>query len=373
MADTRLISLNEESYDYSDDSLFNINSWGADLSFRELITMYDEDELAKPELQRKYVWTKEEASKFIDSLLLGLPVPSIFLAKVEDRKLIIDGYQRIMTVYDFVKGTFSGDKKIFKLTNSEAINYRWRGKAFAELPKDEQRRINSTTIHAIIFEQKHPKNDSGMYKIFERINTSGRNLKPQEIRNCVYHGTLNVALIKLNNYQAWRDLWGSPVQDSRMTDIEFILRFFALDKLLLDGIDIKRIILKKELNEFMADNANAAADKIAELSTEFENVVELIWKALGACAFRNVTRVTAKEPGQEFSKFIHPAIFDAVSIAAARFERESSRGVASQFTVENYKRLLNNQEFIDCITNRTTNSDKLKRRVELAYSFLFGA
>lgn len=65
--------------DYSDDSLFNISSWGADLSFREIISMYDEDELVKPELQRKYVWDRNEASRFIESLLMGLPVPSIFL------------------------------------------------------------------------------------------------------------------------------------------------------------------------------------------------------------------------------------------------------------------------------------------------------
>lgn len=120
--------------DYSDDSLFNISSWGADLSFRELISMYEDDELVKPELQRKYVWDRTEASRFIESILLGLPVPSIFLAQAGSQKLIVDGYQRIMTVYDYVKrGVFSADGKVFKLSNSEKINRRWRNKAFAEL------------------------------------------------------------------------------------------------------------------------------------------------------------------------------------------------------------------------------------------------
>lgn len=94
----------EEMSSYSDDSLFNISSFGTDISFRELITMYDEGDLEKPEMQRRYVWQKQEASRFIDSILLGLPVPSIFLAKNnEEKRLIVDGYQRIMTVYDFVK------------------------------------------------------------------------------------------------------------------------------------------------------------------------------------------------------------------------------------------------------------------------------
>ena len=144
--------INEENDDYyTDDSMFNISSWGADLSFREIISMYDEDELVKPELQRKYVWDKVEASRFIESLLMGLPVPSIFLAQSGSQKLIVDGYQRIMTVYDYVNGIFSTDKKIFKLSNSEKINKRWRNKAFKELTSDEKRKIRSTTIHAIVF------------------------------------------------------------------------------------------------------------------------------------------------------------------------------------------------------------------------------
>ena len=182
MSDIKTTSIKGETLSYSDDSLYNINSWGADLSFREIISMYKDGELLKPELQRKYVWGRNEASRFIDSILLGLPVPSIFFAKEpNETKLIIDGYQRIMTVYDFVTGTFSGDNKVFKLSNSDIINQKWRGKAFVELEKEEQRRINSTTIHAIIFEQKHPDNNTGMYQIFERINTGGKILRPQEI------------------------------------------------------------------------------------------------------------------------------------------------------------------------------------------------
>src|SRR3712207_2074039 len=97
----------EQDDSYSDDSLYNINSWGADLSFRELVERYKDGEILKPEMQRNYVWDKAEASRFIDSILLGLPVPSIFLAKPEimdEKLLIVDGYQRIMTVYDFIEG-----------------------------------------------------------------------------------------------------------------------------------------------------------------------------------------------------------------------------------------------------------------------------
>lgn len=373
MADQKIIGISEELLDYSDDSLFNINSWGADLSFRELIMMYDDDELVKPELQRKYVWSKEEASKFIDSLLLGLPVPSIFLAKVGDQKLIIDGYQRLMTVYDYVKGTFSGNNSVFKLTNSESIHQRWRGKTFIQLSKEEQRRIQSTTIHAIIFEQKHPANDSGMYKIFERINTSGRNLKPQEIRNCVYHGSLNTALMEANEYDSWRSLWGSASSDSRMTDIEFILRFMTMNNLTQIGTDAKQISLKQELNLFMAKNSTANEEQIEALVSEFKLVMDTLWAALGNISFRNLTKITEKNPTQKFLPAIHPAIFDAVSVATAQILQSGNTATVKNCTETNYRLLLNNTEFIDCITTRTTNTEKILRRVELARNILFGA
>ncbi|RZM21470.1 MAG: DUF262 domain-containing protein [Pedobacter sp.] len=164
----------EDNDSYSDDSLFNIKSWGADLSFRELIQRYDDDELVKPELQRQYVWDKSEASRFIDSVLLGLPVPSIFLAQtLDERLLIIDGYQRIMTVYDFVRGIFSRDESTFNLSRSEKINSRWRGKMFLDLSDTEQRRVKNTTIHAIIFAQQQASpDDTSLFQVFERINTS---------------------------------------------------------------------------------------------------------------------------------------------------------------------------------------------------------
>ena len=246
----------EENDYYSDDYLFKISSWGADLSFRELIQRYEDNELVKPELQRKYVWDKTEASRFIDSLLLGLPVPSIFLAKTPDEKLlIIDGYQRIMTVYDYVRGIFAGDNKVFKLSRSEKINPKWRGRAFSELTDTEQRKIRNTTIHAIIFLQQHPTgDDTSLYQVFERINTSGRTLMPQEIRNCVYQGSFNTLLFELNKLPNWRILFGSKDVDQRMRDIEFILRFFALNSPEFEAITQDNISLKKFLNQFMSIN-----------------------------------------------------------------------------------------------------------------------
>jgi len=225
------LNASERNDDYSNDDLYNITSWGADITLRDIIASYNDGDIIKPELQRKYVWDKKEASRFIESILLGLPVPSIFLAKsIDSRQLIVDGYQRIKTIYDFERGIWSGDGSVFKLTNSDRINERWRNKSYSELNSDDQRGFRTYTIHAIIFEQKQPKNDSGLYQIFERINTSGRTLLPQEIRNCVYQGLLNSLVIELNKYPKWRFLFGEKNEHPRMQDLEFILRFFTLSQ-----------------------------------------------------------------------------------------------------------------------------------------------
>lgn len=367
----------EEDSSYSDDDLFNITSWGADLSFRELIMMYDDKDLVKPTLQRNYVWKLDEASRLIDSILLGLPIPSIFLAKKNEQQLIIDGYQRIKTVYDYVKGIFSQNNKIFKLSNSVIINERWRGKAFSELSDDEQRRIKNTTIHAIIFEQKKPNNDTGMFQIFERINTSGRTLSSQEIRNCVYHGHFNDLLIELNKNNDWRELLNCK-EDIRMLDMENILRFFAITNIEHTTFYSKnQIILKKYLNEYMSQYSNIHDDEYERLKTCFQNVMHLINSYLGNNAFNNLSfKNTNNEEitySQTYVPKFHPTVFEAISAAflyAYNHNIDFSIYDSSNLK-EKHIELLNNEDFKDAISNRTTNLDNIKKRITLATKYLF--
>ena len=350
--------------DYSDDSLFNISSWGADLSFRELISMYEEDELVKPELQRKYVWDKVEASRFIESILLGLPVPSVFLAQSGSQKLIVDGYQRIMTVYDYMRGIFSTDKKVFRLSNSDKINVRWRNKAFAELSTDDQRKIKSTTIHAIIFEQKKPENDgTSLYQVFERINTSGRTLTPQEIRNCVYQGTFNTMLFELNENRTWRKLFGTEEADSRMRDLEYILRFFTMKTDTILDSESRQISLKKALNDFMKTHKDDNPGNIQRFKNEFERTVQLVYDHIGKNAFRNYTR-------SKFSKKFHPAIFDAIMVAVFLIDQKGIK--LTDIPVEKHIALLDNKGFRDATSKRTTDVENIRKRIFLAGEMLFG-
>jgi Protein of unknown function DUF262. len=375
MANTKEIisDIKEETTSYSDDSLFNITSFGTDMTFRELITMYEEGDLEKPEMQRKYVWDKNEASRFIDSILLGLPVPSIFLAKTDDEKrLIVDGYQRIMTVYDYVKrGVFGGDGKSFSLSNSDIINTRWRGKTFQELQPEEQRKIRNSPIHAIVFEQKEPKHDTGMYQIFERINISGRSLKPQEIRNCVYHGKFNKLLLELNKYEAWRNLFKNSEEDSRMSDVELILRMFAFAYLPKQKESAqKQINLVKYLNIFMKRNGDLDVISENELQTQFQEILDFFNDVFDGNFFRNGKK---DDSGTIFSKKVNPTIVDAV-YSATKYIREI-KGLDNYRKlnmVERYEKLIGDDLFQDAISKRTTNIEKIKIRMNKATEILYG-
>lgn len=363
-------SIDEQEDFYSDDDLFKISSWGADLSFRELISRYDENELVKPELQRHYVWDKTEASRFIDSVLLGLPVPSIFLAKTKEEKLlIIDGYQRIMTIRDYVKGVFSKDGTVFKLSKSPKIHERWRGKAFLELTDDERRKIRNTTIHAIIFMQQHPTiGDTSLYQVFERINSSGRTLLPQEIRNCIYQGPINSLLFELNQNRSWRTLWGEITHDERMRDLEFILRFFALsdEKIQTAADSPTRISLKKYLNQYMESVNNEQA--IDQLRLKFTRAIEFAHEHFGTGVFHNLS---PKDPTKLVPNF-NPTLFDAIMISInMAFESGSINRVSGNMEPLRIQALKNN-DFQRLLSQETMRTQNIRARVNNMYDVIFG-
>jgi len=356
---------------YSNDDLYNINSWGADLSFRELISMYDEDELLKPELQRKYVWEKPEASRFIESILLGLPVPSIFLANTKDsKKLIIDGYQRIMTIYDFVKaGVWKKDGKAFKLSNTEKINERWRGKSYLELSEGDQRKIRSSTIHAIVFEQKAPNdNDTSLYQVFERINTGGRALMPQEIRNCVNQGVFNDLLFELNTKENWRILFGKEDEDSRMRDLEFILRFLALDTEFVRFNKSSAISLKKYLNEFMGSENSQIESVINGRRNKFNSVIDFIYEHFGENAFYNITGGDETKIRKRF----YPTIFDSLCPAVSMALEKLGDDIPTRNLEEKRLELLKNEDYRKFITEGTMQISHIHGRINLTLQHLFG-
>jgi Protein of unknown function DUF262 len=200
---------------------FNITFYGADYPVETIVQRMLRNDFFIPDFQRSYVWSQKQASRFIESLLYGLPVPGIFLYREPDsgRHLIIDGQQRLKTLQYFSSGTF-GERR-FRLLD---ISLPWRGRTYDELSEADKGRLNDAVIHATIFKQEEPKgDDQSIYHVFERINTGGTRLSGQEIRTCIYHGSFVGLLRDLNQDEIWREVYG-PIS-RRMKDQELILRF----------------------------------------------------------------------------------------------------------------------------------------------------
>ena len=357
----------ERNEELANDDLFNISSWGADPSVRELITQYSEGDIEKPELQRKYVWNKKVASRFIESLLLGLPVPSIFLANIEStgKRLIIDGYQRIRTLHDYIHdGIWRGDDSVFRLVDSNVINKRWRNKTFSELSESDKRRLKNYTIHAIIFEQRRPANDSAMFQIFERINTSGVTLNDQEVRNCVYQGAMNTRLFELNMKQEWRELFGKEMQDNRMIDLELILRFFAMNKPEIYLSDEKNFVLKKILNDEMANN-RSESEYLDRVCTDFVNTIDFIYQNFGEEAFYNL-----QNDLQKIRKRLYPTVYDSLMIATSI---ALSRGFNPEGIDLKERRMamLKDESYRESITQGTMTVEHIRTRIQRALKIVY--
>jgi len=161
----------------------------------------------------------------IESFLLGLPVPSIFVYKTPSQiQLIIDGQQRVTSICSFFDGQLPDGKPFFL----KGVDPKWEGKFFSDLAVEDQIRLRDAVLRVMTVEQLDPKDNTSIYHIFQRLNTGGTELTPQEVRNCAYQGPLTDLLLDLNTNTTWREIFGTSKPDPRMRDVELILSFLPL-------------------------------------------------------------------------------------------------------------------------------------------------
>lgn len=345
--------IDDDAVEENDSIYFSISSFGADYTVDGLIKRLEKNQIVVPKFQRRYVWDVKKASRFIESLIIGLPVPGIFLSKdaIEVGKdnagktntphLIIDGQQRLLSLQKFYKGFF-GEKK-FRLTGvCEELN----GKTYDELSPDDQGRLDDAIIHATIIKQESPdKDNSSIYMVFERLNTGGMLLQPQEIRACIYHGEFNNLLNELITVPAWRSLFKK--ENPRMKEQEMVLRFFAL---YYSHNEYKKG-LKYFLNSFMFKNRDLQLYDKNSLTQLFTNAITLIVNAKGNDAFRRGNAVNA-------------ALFDSIMIGVAKRSQESEMTVEE--CLEKYDALMRDSAFREYTTNSTADEKPLKERIRLS-------
>jgi hypothetical protein len=341
MAETRVIDDTEkENIPFR----YAITSYGADYPVDSLIQRLEKEVVFVPFFQRKFVWTLKQASRFIESLLLGLPVPGVFLARDEPsaKLFIIDGQQRLRSLQFFYSGIIRG-KEFFL----QGVQQRYEGKTYKTLEQEDQLRLNDSIIHATIIKQDEPSDDqSSVYHIFERLNTGGTLLHPQEIRACIYHGPFNDLLAGLNEIEAWRNVYGAP--SNRLKDQELVLRFLAL----YFSSDNYSRPMKEFLNKFMGSNRFLNRVPANDFHEAFIPTINLIDTVFSSRAFRP-------------ERSINAAVYDSVMVGLARrLARGEIRKPQDLNTA--YDNLLIDRVYLSTIKTATSDETSVFNRLERA-------
>ena len=206
--------------------IYTISSYPTDPTLEVLHMRWQREEIRIPRFQRGWVWKHPQASQLIESFLLGLPVPGIFLYRehTTQHQLVIDGQQRLRSIWGFFEGRLPNVADFYL----RDVDPRWEGQRFKELAESDRIRLRDSVLRATIVEQTDPEDNSSIYHIFERLNTGGTQLNPQEVRNSAAHGPFNDLMAELNNNADWRQVFGRPIPDPRMRDVELVVRFNAL-------------------------------------------------------------------------------------------------------------------------------------------------
>ena len=227
----------------------NLKTDRLDMSFGEIMNLYQEDVLIiQPEYQRAYRWSEEQKTNFIESILLGIPIPPIFVAEdTEGQWELVDGLQRISTILSFF-GLLKNDiknKNNFKLTTSDLINDILDGIDITTLPLKLKLTIQRAVCRVEIL--RWDSQTDMRYQLFNRLNTGSSPLAPQEIRNCVFTGLFNSLLQELAQNSDFNKLINpTQKQIDEMFLEELVLRFFAFKD------NFNDLVVEKSIQDFVS-------------------------------------------------------------------------------------------------------------------------
>lgn len=358
----------KDDYEDDDDSSEDINTVNfLEKKQRELITStidYNLESLSQlmkkrtidlaPKYQRRFRWDEKRKSKLIESFLMNVPIPPIFLNEDDYGEYsVIDGKQRLSSINDFL----SGDLQLTGLEVFKDLN----GLNFYDLPKTFQNVIKTRgTLRAIIVLRQSDKEIK--YEVFQRLNTGGVKLNAQEIRNSAFPGILNDTLICLSEKKKFRRMLGiKSKKKSRiyleMKDVELVLRFSALKDSWMDyGGGLKKI-----LDSYADNNRNMNKDGIDIVTDDFNETLEKLETIFGEDGVFRRWMPDKKKWKQQISI----PIFDAQMFACfgknIKKLKENKRKIISGFK----KIFTTDATFLESISSSTATPKRFIYRIEI--------
>jgi Protein of unknown function DUF262 len=296
--------------------------------------------------QRRFVWNRPQMDRFIESLLLGYPIPGIFLVQQTDKRyLVLDGQQRLRTLAAFYRGVHDG--KVFALAN---VGDTFQGLTYDSLNEEQRRTLDNTFIQATIVRTDGTAESlDAVYQIFERLNAGGTQLTAHEIRVALYAGPFIDFLTKLNADENWRRLYGP--ESPRIRDQELLLRAVAL----YTSPGTYKRPLKKYLNDFAAAHRNMKELAAPTISSRFAQSVALL----------NADRGPGRDAFRSGSGQVNAALTEAVLVGM--FRRLDEGTTPQPDAVGRATRdLLEDDSFVSAISRATADEDAVRTRIAIA-------
>lgn len=323
-----------------------------------IFSINDESIILTPEYQRNYLWDNKKSSKLIESILLNIPIPVIYASEEKNGKWnIVDGLQRLNTLNRFYKDEF-------KLTGLEVLN-ELNGKKYSELSDNLKSKIDRGDLSIILLLDS--SSSDIQYDIFMRLNTGAVQLNEQELRNCLYRGTLN-DLIKneMINNSDFKALFNLNILHKRMIDVEIILRYLAFSENYNESenrIDNYDGRIKNIINNFMIKYQNADSDTLERFKSKFYNNIKKCNVVFEDKAFKKMNSIG------RFETRINRPLYETIMIC---FEKYSLDELLEKKDLILYETecLLKEYEFNDLISTATGNTTKTNKRIEIYSNLL---
>lgn len=360
---------------------YNVSVAPTDFNVMTLDSLIEKRMVRIPGFQRHFVWDIGRASKLIESLILGLPVPQLFLYDDRNASLVIDGQQRLLSIYYFKRQRFPLPNRRAELRRffdehhgmpDDILNddeyftdfalklppalpdrrNKLAGLTYGNLNESDRSRLDMRPVRCINITPRGG-NDDAIYEIFNRLNTGGVNLRPQEIRTSMYHSDFYDMLNEINYYKGWRRLLDSPMAEVHMKDVEILLRGFAM---LLSG-DRYASSMVKFLNRFSNESKTRTRNGNERLKRLFVSFI--------AATSNLPSRCFMNEGNNRFNIALYEAVFTAACLSPYKNDHP-----VRELSAAAIKNLRADPEFLEASRNATTSAANVRKRLNRAKSIL---
>lgn len=313
----------------------------------------------QPDFQRFFVWNNVKASRLIESLLLDIPVPVIYVAEEANKTYsVVDGQQRLTSICAFIDGKFP-DGRDFTLSSLRVLG-ELNGARFRDLASEIQETILNAGLRLIIIEQD--SDPDVKFEVFERLNLGAEKLNDQELRNSVYRGAYNVLLRDLSTNSHLLKILGSDRPHKRMQDRQLILRFFAMCR--TTHLRYKSP-MKAFLNREMEQHRDPDERELAEMRGAFERAIEMAYTVFGPNAFRRFHFGSSRHyDGYWEMRKLNVALWDTLLYSFTFFDKAQIVPNADRIREEFLDLLTTDSTFGEYITSTTDKPERILYRAE---------